>query len=124
MLEPAKQARFKASFYADPDAREDLVLRRAKELLRDRCPTVSLIWSREAGGPRGLLDVLPASADKRQAIDFLHEWLGVVPERTVFAGDSGNDLAVLTSGIQSVLVANADLEVRAAALQASNMPVL
>jgi hypothetical protein len=30
---------------------------------------------------------------------------------TVFAGDSGNDLQVLASAIQSVLVANADCEV-------------
>jgi 3-deoxy-D-manno-octulosonate 8-phosphate phosphatase KdsC-like HAD superfamily phosphatase len=30
---------------------------------------------------------------------------------TVFAGDSGNDLPVLASQIQSVLVANADLDV-------------
>jgi len=114
--EPAKQARFKASFYADPEAREEPVLHRAQELLRDRCPAASLIWSREAGGARGLLDVLPASADKRQAIDFLRRWLGVAPDRTVFGGDSGNDLAVLTSGIRSVLVGNADPEVRTAAL--------
>jgi len=36
---------------------------------------------------------------------------------TLFAGDSGNDLPVLTSPIHSVLVANATREVREQALQ-------
>ena len=33
-------------------------------------------------------------------------------DRTVFAGDSGNDLDVLTSGLQAILVKNATDEVR------------
>ena len=40
---------------------------------------------------------------------------GFPRERTVFAGDSGNDLDVLASAIPSVLVANADPGVRAEA---------
>ena len=42
---------------------------------------------------------------------------GYTLENTVFAGDSGNDLPVLTSPIHSVLVANATNEVRQQALQ-------
>jgi len=44
--------------------------------------------------------------------------LSIPASRTIFAGDSGNDLAVLTSGMQSVLVANAAQDVRETALQA------
>ena len=38
-------------------------------------------------------------------------------ENTVFAGDSGNDLPALTSGLQAVLVHNARREVREEALR-------
>jgi hypothetical protein len=41
------------------------------------------------------------------------------PENTVFAGDSGNDLPVLSSGLRAVLVANATDEVRDEARQLS-----
>jgi hypothetical protein len=42
--------------------------------------------------------------------------VGVDEKRLVYAGDSGNDLPVLTSGLQAVLVANAIPEVREQAL--------
>ena len=45
------------------------------------------------------------------------EHLGFDLTNTVFAGDSGNDLAVLTSHIKSVLVGNACSRVREDSLQ-------
>lgn len=71
-----------------------------------------LVWSVDETVPLGLLDVLPARAGKLNAIRWLAERCKVLPENLVFAGDSGNDLEVLASGIQSVLVANATKEVR------------
>jgi hypothetical protein len=59
----------------------------------------------------GLLDVLPAHATKLHAMEFLMQHQGFNYANTVFAGDSGNDLPVLASAIQSVLVANADCNV-------------
>jgi len=76
-----------------------------------------LIWSIDEFTGTGLLDVLPASANKRHAIEFLMKQLGFDLSNTIFAGDSGNDLAVLTSPIRSVLVANASSDVRDEAKQ-------
>ena len=42
---------------------------------------------------------------------------GYDESRVVFAGDSGNDLPALTSGLQAVLVANANEEVRQEAVR-------
>lgn len=117
--EAAKQARFKASFYAEPDVDGAEVVATARALLDDQGLRTSLIWSRDIDGRTGLLDVLPASADKRQAIVFLRSWLHAAPDHTVFAGDSGNDLAVLGTDIPSVLVANAETGVREAAIAAA-----
>ena len=77
----------------------------------------SLIWSVDETSGTGLLDVLPASASKQHAIEYLMLQLGFTLDNTVFAGDSGNDMAVLTSPIHSVLVANATDEVRHRARQ-------
>jgi 3-deoxy-D-manno-octulosonate 8-phosphate phosphatase KdsC-like HAD superfamily phosphatase len=67
----------------------------------------------------GLLDVLPASATKRHAVEFLMERHGFDTTHTVFAGDSGNDLPVVASGmLQSVLVRNAHPDVITEALKA------
>lgn len=117
--EAAKQARFKASFYAEPDVDGAGVMATARALLDDQRLRTSLIWSRDIDGRTGLLDVLPASADKRQAIVFLRGWLHAAPGHTVFAGDSGNDLAVLGTDIPAVLVANAETAVRDAAVAAA-----
>jgi hypothetical protein len=70
-----------------------------------------LIYSVDEASSTGLLDVLPARATKLHAVEFLMQHQGFDYSNTVFAGDSGNDLPVLASAIQSVLVANADGEV-------------
>jgi hydroxymethylpyrimidine pyrophosphatase-like HAD family hydrolase len=57
------------------------------------------------------LDVLSARATKLHAVKFLMQHQGFNYTNTVFAGDSGNDLLILASEIQSVLVANADRDV-------------
>jgi hypothetical protein len=78
----------------------------------------SLIWSVDEMNHIGLLDVLPRDATKLHAIRFLMKRKDFDVAHTVFAGDSGNDLPVLTSGLQAVLVRNAIEPVRAHALQA------
>ncbi|MDD2881995.1 MAG: HAD-IIB family hydrolase [Rhodoferax sp.] len=72
----------------------------------------NLIWSIDEPAQLGLLDVLPASANKLHAIRFLMKQTGYTDHQTLFAGDSGNDLDVLLSGIPAVLVANADAQVK------------
>jgi hypothetical protein len=76
-----------------------------------------LIWSVDETVPMGLLDVMAPGATKLEAVRWLIESTGIPVQRTLFSGDSGNDLPVLVSEIPAVLVANATEEVRAEALQ-------
>lgn len=78
----------------------------------------NLIWSIDESASVGLLDVLPASANKLHAIRFLMRQNGFQERDVIFAGDSGNDLEVLLSSIPSVLVANADPQVKSQAATA------
>lgn len=108
LQEAEKQKTFKLSFYVDLDAdAQKLLAALSKELSRLDI-NASLIWSVDELADIGLLDVIPATATKRHAIEFLMAQHGFDISTTVFAGDSGNDLPVLLSPIHSVLVANAD----------------
>ena len=116
--EPAKQNTYKLSYYASASIDGETLADRLQKRLADADVRASVIWSVDEVNEVGLLDVLPAGATKVHAIRFLQEHLRVPDRHTVFSGDSGNDLPVLTSGLQSIVVANARDEIKRAARDA------
>lgn len=116
LQETEKQNDFKLSYYAPLDSDATSIIARMQDLLRAEGIQASLIWSVDEPRGTGLLDVLPASATKFHAVEFLRSHLGYRSEQTLYAGDSGNDMQVLTSSIPAVLVANAAADVRAQAV--------
>ncbi len=112
LQEAAKQNSYKLSYYVPLDIEHEALMSSMHSILLNQHIRASLIWSIDEPAATGLLDVLPASAGKRHAIEFLMERLDYSLANTVFAGDSGNDMTVLISPINSVLVANASDEVR------------
>lgn len=110
--EPEKQNRFKLSFYLEPERWNDEFAKSTHSRLSAANVQARLVWSIDDLTGDGLLDILPRSASKLGAIDALIEFEGYDLESTVFCGDSGNDLDVLASPIPSVLVANAQPEVK------------
>lgn len=113
--EPEKQNTFKLSYYTPSSVDGETLVAAMQHQLAEQGIRASVIWSVDEMKDVGLVDVLPESATKMHAIRFLQSRLGAPDDRTVFAGDSGNDLAVLTSGLQAVLVANARDDVKRAA---------
>jgi hypothetical protein len=112
LQEPAKQNRHKLSFYVDLSADTAALQTQMQHLLAGHDVKANLIWSVDEAAQVGLLDVLPASANKLHAIEFLMQQQGYGRLDTVFAGDSGNDLDVLQSDVPAVLVANAAPELK------------
>jgi HAD superfamily hydrolase (TIGR01484 family) len=117
LQEIEKQGTFKLSYYTPHTVNTDELLAEMEHRLQQHNLEASLVWSLDETTDTGLLDVLPAAATKRHAVEFLMEREGYSVDNTVFAGDSGNDLPVLTSPLHSVLVANATAQVREQALQ-------
>ncbi|MEQ9410868.1 MAG: HAD-IIB family hydrolase [Fuerstiella sp.] len=117
LQEPEKQNTFKLSYYAPTETDRNALLAEMNTRLDHVGVQASVIWSIDEAKAVGLLDVLPRHATKYHAIRFLMERKGFDEGNTVFAGDSGNDLPVLTSGLQAVLVHNARSEVREEALR-------
>ncbi|MDJ0862270.1 MAG: HAD-IIB family hydrolase [Gammaproteobacteria bacterium] len=115
LQEAAKQNTYKLSFYLSLQADRETLLENMRQRLAQRHIRASLIWSVDEPAGVGLLDVLPRGATKLHAVRFLMQHKGFTAEHSLFAGDSGNDLPVLTSELNAVLVANATDEVREAA---------
>jgi HAD superfamily hydrolase (TIGR01484 family) len=112
LQEPEAQGEYKLSYFAAPDLDHGRVIQEIQDKLRPAAVKSSVIWSVDETTGTGLLDILPERATKLHAVKFLMKRVGVDERRMVYAGDSGNDLPVLTSGLQAVLVANAIPEVR------------
>jgi hypothetical protein len=118
LQEPEKQTRYKLSFYTDQNIDHQRLISDIRRILKQKHVRANIIWSVDETGTNGLLDILPPRANKLHAIEFLMQQEQFSENRTVFAGDSGNDLDVLTSGLQAILVKNAMRDVRQEAVEA------
>lgn len=112
LQEKTKQGLHKLSYYISLDHEIEPLMKEIHFRLEKNQIQSNLIWSIDEEINMGLLDILPISANKRHAMEYLMEKEDFNLENTVFSGDSGNDLDVLISPIKSILVANAHEEVK------------
>ncbi len=115
LQEAAKQGRYKLSYYTPLDFPQSGLLQQMQQRFEQQGVRCHLIFSIDEAKGIGLLDVLPAAAGKLPALLYLVRYLNLTLDTVLFAGDSGNDLDVLTSAVPSVLVANAMPDVIASA---------
>ncbi len=100
-LNPLKQ-----SYFVDHE-RSEAILRQVDASVKGHFDE-SAIYSYDSQSGEGLLDILPKSANKQTALEFVADRLGLEKAQVVFCGDSGNDVFPLTAGFSGVLVRNAD----------------
>jgi sucrose-6F-phosphate phosphohydrolase len=117
LQEPEKQNQYKVSFYTDQIVDPQGLIQNIQGVLAEKGVLAGIIWSVDEISSEGLLDIIPPRANKLHAIQFLMQQEHFLEDNTVFAGDSGNDLDVLTSGLQSILVKNATEDIRKEALK-------
>ena len=117
LQEPENQGPFKLSFYAPLTVPAEALLRRLRATLAEADLPATVVYSVDEAAGVGLVDVLPQQSSKLRALEFLMAERDLPFRDVVFAGDSGNDLEVLVSPIPAVLVANADIDLRARVLR-------
>lgn len=101
----SEQRPFKVSFFLTKEAAGE-VIPQLESLLQNRGLDVKLIYSTGQD-----LDILPRNSDKGLAVQFLRQQWEIAPEKTVVCGDSGNDIALFSSGQErGVIVGNASTE--------------
>jgi len=112
LQEDSKQNDYKLSYYVSLRGEQDAVSEMIRHRLDRAGVEARLTWSVDDLQGIGLLDIVPARASKFHAIEALMKLHGFCNEDSVFCGDSGNDIEVLTSPIPAVLVANSRPDVR------------
>lgn len=107
LQEPEKQTVNKLSFYCDAPLMDQSVDEICRFITTNRFPH-SVVSSLDPFSGEGLIDVMPAGVDKAFALHWWSTWHGIDRNQIVFAGDSGNDYAALTSSFRGILVGNAE----------------
>lgn len=108
LLQPEeRQTEFKLSYHLPHEADHAEIVELVQGHLEELGGRVQAVYSVGAPSGRGLLDLLPMGAAKDFAVHYLQEVTGVDERNLVYAGDSGNDLAVMLAGFKAVVVANA-----------------
>lgn len=105
--EDEKQGRHKLSYYCDSSKLEDHIARINTQIQRSGAP-YRVTSSIDPFNGDGLIDLLPFGTDKASALHWWAQYRSASLDQIVFAGDSGNDFAALTSPLRSILVGNAD----------------
>lgn len=114
--EPEHLNPFKQSYYVTHEENER-ILNEVSQRIEGKFDEV-IIYSFDSQDGKGLLDILPNSATKQTALEYVAEEYQVPKEEVVFCGDSGNDIYPLTAGFSGVLVRNADQQLVEQVLQA------
>lgn len=106
LQEAEKQGPFKLSYYCHADSLAPQADAIQQVLSASQAP-YSVISSVDPFNGDGLIDLLPLEVSKSFALHWWQRHNQADGEAILFAGDSGNDLAALTSGYKSILVGNA-----------------
>lgn len=113
LLQPEeRQTEFKLSYHLPHEGDHAEIVELVRGHLQELGGRVQAVYSVGAPSGRGLLDLLPMDAAKDFAVHYLQELTGVDDSHLVYAGDSGNDLAVMLAGFKAVVVANAGPDLR------------
>ncbi len=104
------QSEFKRSFY--------VTAKKKSKVMRDmhaKLNALGVPYTLELSlgkSKRLMVDILPSGASKKRAVKELMKRLDISAHDATFAGDSGNDFDLLVSRINSIVVNNADPELK------------
>ena len=115
---------FKQSYFIKLDKNNESTLGKIKEILGKEMSDAEIVYSIDSKKNLGLVDVVPKFANKIHALKFLMKKLKVNSENILYAGDSGNDILPITSGLHSVLVKNASHDIKEAIQQIAKQKLI
>src|ERR1035437_8946723 len=108
-LHQARQFEFKQSYHLFRKA--DVVIPEIHRRLNEIGIEHKVVYSSGTD-----LDVIPKRAGKGEAVDYVRKRLRIRPRSVLAAGDSGNDIELLSAGFLAVVVGNHKSELNADAL--------
>lgn len=113
LQENSNQNQFKISYYLANHNEKDAAFAHIHETLTKFNIDADVLWSIDPlKNNIGLIDVLPKTATKATALEFLRRQEHFEKEDVIYCGDSGNDILPLTRCYRSILVKNAPEDVK------------
>jgi len=109
LFQQSRQFEFKQSYHLFHKA--DVVIPEIHERLDEIGIEHKVIYSSGTD-----LDVIPAKAGKGEAVDYVRKRLRIRKKHVLAAGDSGNDIGLLSAGFLAVVVGNHKAELNTDAL--------
>jgi len=97
----------KVSYFLDETPNPEEAAQRVRQRVAEVDNGYQVVWS---SGKH--LDILPAAAGKGKAIRFLIDFLELLPQQVITAGDSGNDRSMLEEFQNGIIVGNAQPELQ------------
>jgi sucrose-6F-phosphate phosphohydrolase len=104
----SRQTEFKHSYVFQVEDNPEQLLPEIDGKLQAAGIHAELVYSVDVYTGEAFLDVLPAGVAKDYAVHFLRNQLELDTDHVVYAGDSGNDEHAFKSGLQGIVVSNAD----------------
>lgn len=98
---------YKQSYYYNPKINIKKLINKIKARLKNKGIKAEIIDSIDVNRNTGLLDIVPQSGTKLSALNYVIKKMKIKKSDVLYAGDSGNDLLPLASGVFGVLVKNA-----------------
>jgi len=109
LFQQSRQFEFKQSYHLFRKA--DVVIPEIHKRLDDIGIPHKVVYSSGSD-----LDIIPNRAGKGEAVDYVRKRLRIRPRNVLAAGDSGNDIELLSAGFLAVVVGNHKPELNADAL--------
>lgn len=103
--ESEKQGPFKLSYYCVADHR-DAITESILAIVDEKKLPYHVVSSVDPFTDDGLIDLMPVGVNKAYALSWWAQTMGFCHKSLMFSGDSGNDLAALCEGYNSIIVAN------------------
>lgn len=110
LQELINQNKYKVSYYVPLDKGYNNVKHEIKKRLKIFDINIEILITANEIDRFCYLDIIPKSATKERALNYLIRHLEFSVENVVYAGDSGNDLGPLTTGCKSIVVNNASIK--------------
>ncbi|NLX27270.1 MAG: HAD-IIB family hydrolase [Lentisphaerae bacterium] len=106
--DPSRQTEFKHSYVFPVEDEPEKLLPEIRQKLQAAGIKAELVYSVDVYSGEAFLDVLPSGVAKDYAVHFLRNQLQLDTNHVTYAGDSGNDEHAFKSGINGIVVNNAD----------------
>ena len=114
LQDPERQGEFKVSYELPGGATGDVVETAIRARIGELGVALSVVRSSGVYEDADLIDILPPGATKTSALEHIAGQAGIPLAHTLYAGDSGNDLAPLLAAGGGIVVADARPELLAA----------